>query len=86
MPAANRPARLPPPPGLVRMRLVATALLVLMAAVFLTCRWLGPVHPAIGFVRAFAGGTVCISCSKLEDSEHSCKDYDRCGQCARRSE
>ena len=54
MPALDRPARLPPPPGLVRMRLVAGALLLLMAAIFLACRWLGPVHPAIGFVRAFA--------------------------------
>ena len=45
---------LAPPAALVRMRLIATGLLVLMAAVFLTARALGPVHPAIGFVRAFA--------------------------------
>jgi len=37
-----------------RMRRVATGLLVLMAAVYLTARYFTPVHPAIGFVRAFA--------------------------------
>jgi uncharacterized membrane-anchored protein YjiN (DUF445 family) len=42
------------PAGLRRMRWIATGLLVLMAAVFLAARGLGPVHPAIGFVRAFA--------------------------------
>ncbi|OQW41899.1 MAG: hypothetical protein A4S12_01340 [Proteobacteria bacterium SG_bin5] len=36
------------------MRLVATALLLLMAGVFIACRWIGPAHPAIGFARAFA--------------------------------
>ena len=45
---------LAPPAALVRMRLIATGLLVLMAAVFLTARAVGPVHPAIGFIRAFA--------------------------------
>ena len=44
----------PPPPALVRMRLVAVALLVAMAALFLAMRAIGPVHPAVGFVRAFA--------------------------------
>jgi uncharacterized membrane-anchored protein YjiN (DUF445 family) len=43
-----------PPPGLVRMRLVATGLLVLMATLFLVAREMGPVHPAFGFLRAFA--------------------------------
>ena len=42
------------PPGLRRMRWIATGLLVLMAATFLTARTLDHVHPAIGFVRAFA--------------------------------
>ena len=42
------------PPGLRRMRWIATGLLVLMAATFLTARALDHVHPAIGFVRAFA--------------------------------
>lgn len=37
-----------------RMRLIATCLLVLMAALFLAARQFEPVHPAIGFVRAFA--------------------------------
>lgn len=50
-PAADR---LAPPAPLVRMRLIATGLLVAMAGVFLMTRWVGPVHPAIGFVRAFA--------------------------------
>ncbi|HEU0067625.1 MAG TPA: DUF445 domain-containing protein [Sphingomonas sp.] len=36
------------------MRLVATALLVAMAATFLVSRAMAPVHPAWGFVRAFA--------------------------------
>ena len=42
------------PPALRRMRLVATALLVAMAAVYLVARALGDRHPAWGFVRAFA--------------------------------
>ncbi len=41
-------------PALVRMRIVATGLLVAMAVVFLVSRAIGPVHPAVGFVRAFA--------------------------------
>jgi uncharacterized membrane-anchored protein YjiN (DUF445 family) len=44
----------PAPPALVRMRVLATALLVAMAATFLLARALTPVHPAWGFVRAFA--------------------------------
>ena len=43
-----------PPAALVRMRVVATALLVVMAGVFLVSRTLIDVHPAWGFVRAFA--------------------------------
>lgn len=46
--------RLAPPPALIRMRLIAGGLLLAMAGVFLAARWLGPVHPAIGFARAFA--------------------------------
>ena len=46
--------RLAPPAALVRMRLIATGLLIAMAAVFIATRWIGPVHPAIGFIRAFA--------------------------------
>jgi uncharacterized membrane-anchored protein YjiN (DUF445 family) len=42
----GRPAR--------RMRIVATGLLVVMAGVFLASRHLESVHPAWGFVRAFA--------------------------------
>ncbi|RZM10294.1 MAG: DUF445 family protein, partial [Sphingomonas sp.] len=41
-------------PALIRMRIVATGLLVLMAVVFLVSRALVDRHPAIGFVRAFA--------------------------------
>jgi len=40
--------------GPTRMRAVATGLLVLMAAIYLTARLYQPVHPAIGFIRAFA--------------------------------
>ncbi|MEH3099893.1 DUF445 domain-containing protein [Sphingomonas adhaesiva] len=48
-------ARIPAaPPALVRMRRVATALLVVMAVAFLIARALEPRHPAAGFVRAFA--------------------------------
>jgi len=42
------------PPALRRMRLVATALLVAMAALYLVARALGDLHPFWGFVRAFA--------------------------------
>ncbi len=42
------------PAALRRMRLVATTLLVAMAALFLVARALGGDHPAWGFVRAFA--------------------------------
>ena len=36
------------------MRAAATGLLVVMAAIYLTARIYEPVHPAIGFIRAFA--------------------------------
>ncbi len=49
-----RPAAEAAPPALVRMRIVATALLLLMAAVFLVSRSLVALHPGWGFVRAFA--------------------------------
>jgi len=49
-----RPAQEAVNPALVRMRIVATGLLVAMALVFLVSRAIGPVHPAVGFVRAFA--------------------------------
>jgi uncharacterized membrane-anchored protein YjiN (DUF445 family) len=44
----------PTPAGLRQMRLVATGLLLLMAAVYLATRPLLPAHPAWGFVNAFA--------------------------------
>ena len=44
----------PASPGLKQMRLVATGLLVAMAALFLLARAFDHVHPAIGYVRAFA--------------------------------
>lgn len=51
-----RPPRTPaaPPPALVRMRLVATGLLVFMALVYLAARHFDGAQPAIGFIRAFA--------------------------------
>lgn len=49
-----RPVREAAPAGLVRMKLVATGLLVAMAVLFLVSRELVDVHPAWGFVRAFA--------------------------------
>jgi uncharacterized membrane-anchored protein YjiN (DUF445 family) len=42
------------PAGLRRMRWIATGLLVLMAGIFLAARALDHLHPAVGFVRAFA--------------------------------
>ena len=44
----------PIPADLRRMRLVATGLLVAMAALFLLTRAFDHAHPAIGYVRAFA--------------------------------
>ncbi|CAN5570557.1 DUF445 domain-containing protein [soil metagenome] len=43
-----------PPPGLRRMRWVATGLLVAMAATYLVARALAEQHPTFGYVRAFA--------------------------------
>jgi uncharacterized membrane-anchored protein YjiN (DUF445 family) len=40
--------------GATRMRAAATGLLVLMAAIYLVTRIYEPVHPAIGYLRAFA--------------------------------
>lgn len=47
-------SRAPVPPGLRRMRWVATGLLVAMAALFATARAFEGVHPAVGYLRAFA--------------------------------
>lgn len=44
----------PPPPGLVRMRLIATGLLIAMALIYLAARSMAGVNPAFGFLRAFA--------------------------------
>ena len=48
------PAAEAPPAALVRMRLIATGLLVVMAAVFLIAREVGGGSTGWGFVRAFA--------------------------------
>ena len=48
------PAAEAPPAALVRMRLIATGLLVVMAAVFLIARGVGGGSTGWGFVRAFA--------------------------------
>ncbi|OJV28622.1 MULTISPECIES: DUF445 domain-containing protein [unclassified Sphingomonas] len=50
----RRPPHERPPAGLVRMRVIATAMLVAMAAAFALARALEPAHSAWGFVRAFA--------------------------------
>ena len=44
----------PPPAGLVRMRLVAGGLLVLMAALFAIARMLAERHSGFGYLQAFA--------------------------------
>jgi uncharacterized membrane-anchored protein YjiN (DUF445 family) len=49
----SRP-REPVPPGLRRMRFIATGLLVAMALVYLAARHFEPLYPPVGFVRAFA--------------------------------
>lgn len=50
----RRPTETRAPAGLVRMRVIATGMLVAMALAFLLARALDDVHPAWGFVRAFA--------------------------------
>ena len=50
----QRVSREPIPAGLVRMRVIATGLLVLMAATYLVARIFESQHPPIGYVRAFA--------------------------------
>src|SRR3546814_1318079 len=42
------------PTGGLNIRIVATGLLVVMAAIFITAKYFQDVHPAVGFVRAFA--------------------------------
>src|SRR5690242_1250790 len=44
----------PAQPGARGMKIVATGLLVLMAAIFATTRALQPAHPWLGYVKAFA--------------------------------
>ena len=36
------------------MKMIATGMLVVMAGVYVAMRIIGPVHPMIGFVKAFA--------------------------------
>ncbi|WP_257215011.1 DUF445 domain-containing protein [Sphingomonas sp. R-74633] len=54
MPRAPLSSSEPVSLGLRQMRLVATGLLVAMAALFLLARAFDHLHPAIGYVRAFA--------------------------------
>jgi len=42
------------PTGGLNVRMVATGMLVVMAIIFVTAKFYQDVHPAIGFVRAFA--------------------------------
>src|SRR3569623_565370 len=51
---AFQPGSAATPPALTRMRIVATALLLAMAALYLAARGLDSRHPAWGYVRAFA--------------------------------
>src|SRR3569623_2926613 len=51
---AFQPGSAATPPALTRMRIVATALLLAMAALYLAARGLDSRHPAWGVVRAFA--------------------------------
>ncbi len=50
----SRPAGVAIPTGGADVRLVATGLLIVMAALFVAARTYQEVHPAIGYVRAFA--------------------------------
>lgn len=52
--ALRRPLRMSAPPGLVRMRVIATGMLVVMAVTFFVAGRLQDSAPAWGFVRAFA--------------------------------
>ena len=52
--ALRRPLRMSAPPGLVRMRVIATGMLVVMAVTFCVAGRLQDSAPAWGFVRAFA--------------------------------
>lgn len=52
--ALRRPLRMSAPSGLVRMRVIATGMLVVMAATFFVAGRLQDSAPAWGFVRAFA--------------------------------
>lgn len=52
--ALRRPLRMSAPPGLVRMRVIATGMLVVMAVTFFVAGQLQDSAPAWGFVRAFA--------------------------------
>ena len=52
--ALRRPSPTSAPAGLVRMRVIATGMLIVMAAAFLLARAFDDVHPAWGFVQAFA--------------------------------
>ena len=58
MSPASRPAPLrnpaAPASGVRQMRLIATGMLLLMAAIFIAASRLDDIHPAWGFVRAFA--------------------------------
>ena len=36
------------------MKMIATGMLVVMAGVYVATRIIGPVHPLVGFVKAFA--------------------------------
>ncbi|MEJ7934238.1 DUF445 domain-containing protein [Sphingobium sp. AN558] len=54
LPALSRPVEQSPPHPARRMRLVATGMLVAMAILFIVARATVHVHPAVGFVQAFA--------------------------------
>src|SRR5438445_12693385 len=55
--AASQPALSrfnPAQPGAEGMKVIATGLLVVMAAVFAAARALDPLYPGIGYIKAFA--------------------------------
>jgi hypothetical protein len=53
-PQMNRGVGVAVPTGGLNVRVVATGMLVVMAIVFISAKYFQDVHPAVGFVRAFA--------------------------------
>ena len=72
-PHINRGVGVAVPTGGLNIRVVATGMLVVMAIVFVSAKYFQDVHPAVGFVRAFAeaamvGGLIGLLVTGMEIS------------------